>query len=194
MTDPTTGNEPKKITDAVIKSSEIEPTMHTTLLQMSAECFAGMRAYHQSEIENRRDTVGIFTTILAANAALIAAAFGALQFGDHIAPETFWLVAVFMTVVTIVVCTTMLLTTLDKMSSDQSRYINFRDQQREANKLLGLGGEVRTPFGSATLLPELGPPKGTGKSKRILIAFFAVVIFFTLAGWGAAGIAWQAFA
>lgn len=170
----------------------MEEHHRTILIDAANEAFAGMRAYHTSEITHKQQTVGILTTTLAGNGALIAASFGAL---DHVAVVG-WpimaMAAVGLFLATALFSYIILRATLDKMNTDAARYGEFKQQSIKARTLLGLYQDITTPYGTERVYPEPAESKGTKKTQAILWAFFWMVILFTLAGWLAVTISWYA--
>lgn len=153
------------------------------LLDAANESFAGMRAYHQSEIAHKKDAVHILTTILAANGALIAAGFGALQ---HRAVIEWWVmgaVALIVSISTVIFSATILKATLEKVAADSTRYQDFKRQSIRARTLLGMYAVQTTAYGVATVFE---PPKesvGSDKTKGVLVTFFWMVLLFSVMGW-----------
>ena len=87
----------------------------TILIDAANEAFAGMRAYHTSEISHKQQTVTILTTVLAANGALIAAGFGALDHVEVIGWPVIAAAASGLFTATALFSVFILLATLDKM-------------------------------------------------------------------------------
>lgn len=164
----------------------------TILIDAANEAFAGMRAYHTSEISHKQQTVTILTTVLAANGALIAAGFGALDHAAIIGWPVIAAAASGLFLATALFSAFILRATLNKMSTDAGRYQEFKAQSIRARRLLGLYEEMTTPHGTEKVFLEPGPSTGTKKTESILWAFFGMVILFSFAGWMALTISWYA--
>ena len=162
------------------------------LIDAADEAFAGMRAYHASELTHKQQTVTILTTILAGNGALIAAGFGALDHIGVIGWEVICLAALGVFVATFVCASLILDATIQKMNADAVRYDDYKQISIRARTLLGLYEPMKVGDREETVYPEVKSGQGSAKSKRVLWTFYWMVIIFTLAGWLAVCAAWYA--
>jgi hypothetical protein len=163
-----------------------------TLEMAAEEAFAGMRAYHRSEIDHKRDAITVLTTVLAGNGGLVAAGFGALGHADRIGWLPIAAVAVVVFAATAILATQIVNATNDKIESDGRRYQEFKAQSISAKRLLGLYAPITTEHGTLTLLEEPKPSLGKAKTQRILDTFLSLVVIFSLVGWLALIAAWMA--
>jgi len=170
----------------------VSPELRNTLEKAAEEAFAGMRAYHSSEIDHNRDAIGILTTVLAGNGGLIAAGFGALEKARTIGWAPVGLVAVIVMTATFLLVTRIAKATHEKIDADGRRYQEFKSQSIAAKRLLGLYDPITTEFGTYTILEQPKPSMGKVRTQRVLDAFVGLVIIFSLAGWFAVVGAWLA--
>lgn len=168
------------------------PDQRTTLENAAKEAFEGMRAYHRSEIDHKRDAIAIITTVLAGNGGLVAAGFGALGRASGIGWTIIAGVAVLVFTATVVLVQQIMTATQKKIEADGLRYQEFKAQSIAAKRLLGLYKPITTEHGTETVLKEPMPSAGKAKTQRILDVFFQLVIVFSLVGWLALVAAWMA--
>lgn len=163
-----------------------------TLENAAKEAFEGMRAYHRSEIDHKRDAIAVLTTMLAGNGGLVAAGFGALDHADKIGWWPIALVASLVFLTTVLLVRRIVAATNDKIEADGRRYQEFKAQSISAKRLLGLYAPITTEHGVETVLSEPQPSFGKAKTQRILDTFFQLVVIFSLVGWLALVLAWVA--
>ncbi len=168
------------------------PEERTTLENAAKEAFEGMRAYHRSEIDHKRDAIAILTTVLAGNGGLVAAGFGALGRANGIGWPIIAGVAVLVFTATIILVQQIMAATQQKIEADGQRYQEFKAQSIAAKKLLGLYQPITTQHGTETVMKQPMPGGGKAKTQRILDVFFQLVVVFSLVGWLALVAAWMA--
>lgn len=170
------------------------PETRTTLEKAADEAFAGMRAYHRSEIDHKRDAITVLTTVLAGNGGLVAAGFGGLENAAKIgwAPMVGVAVVVFLT--SAILTVRIARATNDKIDADGARYMEFKAQSIAAKRLLGLYQPITTEHGTETVLAPPQPARGRAKTQRVLDAFVVLVVVFSLVGWAALAATWIAVA
>ncbi|RYY93310.1 MAG: hypothetical protein EON61_25180, partial [Alphaproteobacteria bacterium] len=100
----------------------------TTLENAAKEAFEGMRAYHRSEIDHKRDAIAILTTVLAGNGGLVAAGFGALSRASAIGWGPIAIIAITVFATTAILVQKIMSATQKKIEADGNRYKEFRAQ------------------------------------------------------------------
>ncbi len=164
----------------------------TTLENAAKEAFEGMRAYHRSEIDHKRDAIAILTTVLAGNGGLVAAGFGALSRASSIGWMPIASIAIVVFAATAILVQKIMTATRKKIEADGARYQEFKAQSIAAKKLLGLYSPITTEHGTETIMKEPMPGLGKARTQHILDVFFQLVVVFSGVGWLALIAAWMA--
>lgn len=170
------------------------PELRGTLEKAADEAFQGMRAYHRSEIDHKRDAITVLTTVLAGNGGLVAAGFGGLENAAKIGWAPMLGVAVVVFLATAFLTIRIARETNAKIVADGDRYKEFKAQSIAAKTLLGLYAEITTEHGTETVLKPAQPGLGQAKTQRILDAFVLLVVIFSFVGWAALAVTWVAVA
>ena len=163
-----------------------------TLENAAKEAFEGMRAYHRSEIDHKRDAITILTTVLAGNGGLVAAGFGALGRASAIGWMPIAAIAIIVFAATAILVQQIMTATQKKIEADGARYQEFKAQSIAAKKLLGLYQPITTEHGTETIMKEPMPGAGKTRTQHILDVFFQLVVVFSGVGWLALIAAWMA--
>lgn len=147
------------------------------------EAFDGMRAYHSSEIEHKKDAIEILKTILTSSiliySGLLAAIYGKLVKNEYIICLDFVVTAlIVMSVFTIV------WTTIVKINADNKRYGEYRAEYVIERDILGLEDDLKAMQFTSKWLKPSDPDKTGFHFTKLILIWYGITIL-TIAAVGA---------
>ena len=138
--------------------------------QNKREMFDGMRAYHASEQQHKRDAINFFKTILTVSVGVNGALLGSLLTPD-ISISSLWQLSWLTTIVTGFVCFLICNSVNKKIESDNSVYKVFGEEYTRFCIILELNQPVNVA-GTSVIAKNLDPnkPIGSGDGYKVTMS------------------------
>ncbi len=152
-------------------------------LQNKRECFDGMRAYHQSEIAHKKDTIEILKSILTTIVLVYGAIIGAI-ITKSIESVALVVVSFFTLILIAISVLSITYVTNNKIDKDNARYRKYEEEYVIERQIIGLESELLKLNHESVWIDKTKDKNKTGyhHTKLILWVFSVIIILVSLVG------------